>query len=298
MHSMTNERVLVTGASGLLGRYLLRTAPKNYNVSGTWCTTFIPSGYRLDVTDKVAVERVWDKFQPSIVIHCAAMGSVDYCETHWQDAWNVNVLGTRYILKVAKQNRTKVVFISTNAVFDGENAPYSESDERCPVNRYGVLKAEAEDWVTKYVSRYLIIRPILLYGWPKTGGRGNWVTHTLDALCYSSRLHIVQDTVTQPTYVEDCANAIWGLLRLGKDGIYHIGGVNRVSLYDFVVRVAHIWNLDEKLIWPVDSDFFKDMAPRPRDTTYDLKKLWDLNDETIRPSGVGYGLERMRGDAP
>lgn len=292
-----SDRVLVTGASGLLGKYLMHTAPEGYNVCGTWFTSFLPGGYRMDVTDEVTVRRVMHRIQPTIIIHCAAIGSVDYCETHWQDAWNVNVGGVTNVLTAAEEYGAKMVFVSTNAVFDGEHSPYVETDARNPINRYGSLKREAEILIEDYWYNWLIVRPILLYGWPYSGGRGNWVTRAMDFLCNGHTLHIVEDRFTQPTYAEDCAKAIWGLVRLSKTGIFHIGGIDRVSLYEFILRVADVWDLDKKLVSAVDSDYFKDLAPRPRDTTYNLTKLWDLDDRAIRPSGIESGLRRMHASA-
>ena len=117
------KRVLITGASGLLGKYLMRNHPDHWRVCGTWLKTFIPYGYRMDVTMPSSIQPVFDKFQPDIVIHCAALGSVDYCENHQQEAMNVNVIGTGNVLNASIKHNAKFVFISSNAVYDGENAP-------------------------------------------------------------------------------------------------------------------------------------------------------------------------------
>lgn len=286
--------VLITGASGLLGKYLIETAPSGIDAVGTWFTSFMPNGYRIDITDKVIVNRVFDRVRPHAVIHCAAIGSVDYCETHWQSAWDVNVEGFSNILEAAEAYRAKVVFVSSNAVYAGDAAPYTEESARIPVNRYGAMKREAEDLLLNYHRDYLIVRPIMLYGWPPVGGRSNWVTRVLESLRNENMTYIVDDTLTQPTYAEDCAKAIWCLLHTGKCGVYNIAGMDRMSLYDMAICVACAWGLDGKSIHPVKSSFFKDLAPRPKDTTYDLTKLWDLDIPEIRPSGLVDGLERMK----
>ena len=297
---MTGKRVLVTGASGLLGKYLTHTAPTEYNVRGTWFTSMLPNGYVMDVTDQNSVNSAFYKHQPEFVIHCAAIGSVDYCQRHWAEAFEVNVLGVQKVLKACKDYHSKVVFISTNAVYDGEHPPYDEDEERKPVNTYGRHKMFAEDAVTGYSGHWLIIRPIMLYGTPYKGGRGNWVTRVSDFLCNGSRLNVVDDVVTQPTYVKDVADLIWKMLP-DVDGVWNVGGADSMTIYDFTVQIAEVFDLCEtgrQLIHPAKSYEFSDLAPRPRDTTFSLDKLraYLEKGDTPMPSGILEGLQRMKSE--
>lgn len=295
------KRVLITGASGLLGKYLTHSAPAEYNVQGTWFTSMLPSGYVMDVTDDGNVINVFDKFQPEFVIHCAAIGSVDYCQRHWKEAFDVNVLGVQRMLKACRDYGSKVVFISTNAVFDGNHPPYSEEDDRDPVNTYGKHKVMAEDAVKAYAGKWLIFRPIMLYGTPYKGGRGNWVTRVLDFMCNGHKLQVVDDIITQPTYVQDLADLIWEMLP-EEEGIWNVGSEKPVTLYDFALQVAYAWEMDSarclNLIVPAKSYQFNDLAPRPTDTTYSLDKLrgyLTVKDKAM-PSNLKEGLMRMRSE--
>jgi len=246
----------------------------------------------MDVVDEASVHYVFDRVRPHVVIHCAALGSVDYCERNPECARITNVGGVAHILNAALAHRAKVVFISSNAVFGGNGAaPYAEDDGRFPVNMYGVLKKHAEDLVMEYYEDWLIVRPIMLYGWPYRGGRSNWATRVIEFLKAGLPLKIVDDTVTQPTYAADCAEAIWKLIAADETGIFHVGGCDRLSLYGFAMSVANVWGLDGAgLLEPVSSDYFSNIVRRPQDATYDLTRMISC---VANPVRLHDGLERM-----
>lgn len=284
-------RVLITGGSSLLGHALLSTKSTKIEAESTWYTNHIPNQHQLNITDKSQVRYLFDKVKPNLVIHCAANGSVDFAEKNYSIAAQVNIEGTENILWAARDYHAKVVYISTNAVFDGLNPPYSEDDKCQPVNRYGSIKRQAEERVMQRRGEWQIIRPFLLYGWPwPNGNRGNWATIIIDKLSKGEQLKLVNDVVWQPTYVVDCALAIWQL-STQKGGIYHVASDERATLYDFGLKVAKVWGLDSSLLAPVDSSEFATMAPRPKDTTYDLGKIKALG---IELDGIEAGLQRMK----
>lgn len=273
-----------------MGRGLLNTIPEGYQVEATWYTNYIPGQHQLNITDKSQVRYLFDRVKPELVIHCAANGSVDFAEKNYSDAALVNVQGTENILWAARDYYAKVIYISTNAVFDGTNPPYSEESKCQPINRYGSIKRQAEELVMAYRGQWQIIRPFLLYGWPWPGGRPNWATLVIDKLSKGESLKLVNDVVWQPTYAQDCASAIWKLSTEAQ-GIYHVASPERTTLYDFGLKVAKAWELDEALLQPVNSSHFAMMAPRPRDTTYNLDKIKALG---IELDNIEKGLIRMK----
>ncbi len=287
-------KILITGGSSLLGKALIETKPENHQVEHTWYTNMVdvPS-HRLSLTDKSQVGYVFSQVQPDIVIHCAAMGSVDYTEDHYQEVRNVNVIGTENILKATEDHKAKMVFISTNAVFSGNNPPYNEKRACSPINLYGNLKRDAENRVMDSKD-WLVIRPFLLYGWPWPGGRTNWVTAVRDALKKGVPMLMVDDVIWQPTCVVDVAETIWKLLETNNE-IYHVASSEKATLYNFALKVAKVFDLDTSLIQPVPSSHFKSIAKRPRDTTYNLSKLNELG---IELSDIESGLERMKCSLP
>src|SRR5688572_6590804 len=149
---MALMKTLITGGSSLLGKALLNTIPQDYQVESTWYTNYVgaQAGHQLNVTDKSQVRYLFDRVQPELVIHCAANGSVDFAEKNYSEASLVNVQGTENILRAARDYHAKVVYISSNAVFDGDNPPYSEVSHLSPINAYGSIKKQAEQKVREY----------------------------------------------------------------------------------------------------------------------------------------------------
>ena len=289
------DSVLITGGSGLLGKYLRQTSPNCYDISYTYKTHPIhnPEGYYMDLNDRHSIAKVFEEVKPNIIIHTAAIGSVDYCESHQQEALDVIVEGTRNVLDECKKHDSKIVYISSNAVYDGENSPYSETDITDPINWYGKCKLVAENLVQESRLSFLIVRPILLYGWPHKFGRLNWVNIIVASLSKGLPVSMVYDTLTQPTYAVDCARVIWMLMLRDREGIYNVGSDSRVTLFAFALEVAQVWGYDMKLVKGMSSDRLQLFAPRPRDTTYDLVKL---RNEVMECERIEYGLQRMRGE--
>ena len=287
-------KVLITGASGLLGKALLETASSKDEVHGTWFKNR-PSGryflHQLDITSSSCVYQLVKAIKPDVIIHCAAEGRVDFAEKHYDAAFEINVTGTHNVLRAAKECWARVVYISSNAVFNGTLPPYDETSMKDPINQYGTLKTLAER-LTKTSNGWLIVRPFLLYGWPNPGGRPNWATIVIDKLSKGEELPMVDDVIWMPTYVKDCAEAIWNLIDLENE-IVHIAGPDRVSLMEFGRTVAQRFNLDASLLTPVPSSYFPNMAPRPKDTTYNLSKAKELGIECL---GIEEGLRKMKED--
>lgn len=282
--------ILITGGSGLLGKSLKETHPPGVEIKSTWYTNCIGSDYQLDVCNKSQVNYVCNLVKPDMIIHCAANGSVDYAEKNFSEVRNVNVEGTKNIARAAYDWRAKLVFISTNAVFAGDNPPYHETSDRQPVNRYGSIKREAEERVME-LNRWLIIRPFLLYGWPHKNARSNWFSTIFQALLEKRQLRLVDDVYWQPTNAQDCAKAIWQLLDY-KNEIFHVATDDRVTLYKFGQIIARLWGYEETdLIQPIASSELKGIAPRPVDTTYDLTKLHEAG---ITLPGIEEGLKALQ----
>ena len=286
-------RVLLTGASGLLGRYLLKHQPLGMDVYPTYYEhEMMGDAIQMDLADKASIYYAFNVSDPEIVIHCAGMASVDACNRYPKVSHQINVEGTKTLVAAATEYKSEVVYISTNAVFKGENPPYHEFSGQSPINEYGRQKLMAENYVKAYAASWLIVRPILLYGKPWSWGRGNWATRVQDAIRLGQGLSVVNDTMTQPTYAGACAQAIWTAIEAKHDRYLHIGGADKMSLYDFCLTAMDVLGQGAKIeIEPVPSSAFDDIEPRPRDTTYDLSQMIELG---IEPMSVADGLERMR----
>ena len=289
-------RVLITGGTGLLGRALLSAVPLEIDAVATYYgeSTYGQSAalfHPLDVRDADAVARLFDQVRPEVVVHTASIGSVDYAERHREEAWTVNVGGTRNIAEACRRHRARLVFISSNAVFDGEHPPYAEKDSVCPINYYGDLKVEGERVVQEDVNEVAIVRPILMYGWPNPGERGNLVTFWLDKFEKGELVQAVDDVWSKPLQVENCAEVCWAVVTQGRVGTYHVAGADHVTLYEFALMVADVFGFDSDPVTPVPRSFFTQLAPRPADTSFVTDKMG--RELGVRPIGLAEGLATM-----
>jgi dTDP-4-dehydrorhamnose reductase len=297
-------RVLITGGSGLLGKSLLETKPDDIEVALTWNKNItgvadtLNLWYKLDIKNRSDVFEVFEVFKPNIVIHCASIGSVDYTESHYQEVRDVNVGGLNNVIDAANGYKSRLIYISSNAVFSGKTPPYDEKSPLEPTNAYGVIKREAEGLIRSNAEKWLIFRPFMLYGWPWLGGRINWAVKVIGELQLNRMLKLVDDVTWMPTYAPDCASVIWKLLfqkELDKE-IFNVASPERATLYQFGLKVCEVFSLEKNLLKPVNSDFFSIgqgavKAKRPKDTTYDLIKLSRYG---FMLSDIRTGLEDMR----
>ncbi len=275
---MARSTLLVTGGTGLLGKALATAVPPEVQPCWTHLRDLpaglAPSGFtRLDVADRESVFRLFARLRPAAVVHAAAMGNVDFAEQNREAARQVNVRATQNIVDACREHGARLVYLSSNAVFDGDHPPYDESSPRHPVNSYGRLKVEAEDLVLASGLSWTLVRPILMYGWPYPHGRDNPVTTWIRQLSAGQPVKAVDDRYWQPLYVGDCARLIWSLLQQQSEGIFHVAGPERLSMEEFARETARVFQLEERLIEPVHSDFFPALAPRPVDTSFVLTKL-------------------------
>jgi dTDP-4-dehydrorhamnose reductase len=291
-------KVLITGTSGLLGKALIATAPQNYELILAYHnnkpTTAKCSNKHKLVHFDLSKKPDFGNLSPDVIIHCAAIGSVDTVQKDYAYGIKLNFYSTLHMMEEAKRSKSKLVYISTNAVFDGRKPLYSEEDFLKPVNYYGLFKASSEMAIRSSDLDWIIIRPILMYGWPDPGERDNWVTTWIKKLSKNEECRVVNDVTTQPLYNIDCAIAVWKAIVARSRQIYNIAGDDRLTLYQFACKVAKCLQVPAETIKPASSTDFPGLAPRPKDTSYNLTKMHrDLNYRTL---GVTEGINQMMRD--
>jgi len=292
------KRVLITGGTGILGKALMENCPGNVQIFVTYLRDFwgnelsCPS-MKLDIVNKEDTLRAITEWaRPDVVIHAAGIGNVDFTENNRSIAEGITVDGTNNVIDACRRNGIKLIYISSNAVFDGRNPPYAEDSERLPVNYYGRLKVRAEDLVLSSGLNYAIVRAILMYGWHFHQSRPNPVTNWIRLLGEGKAINVVNDRYSQPLLAEDCARVIWDIVYKERAGVYHVSGADRVSLFEFALKTAEVFGLDKKLIRPVPSSYFQEIAPRPVDTSFSTDRI--KKEMGIYPVGIKKGLRRMK----
>ncbi len=196
------------------------------------------------------------------------MTDVDYCEDHREAALAANAHGTKNIVDAALKTGSKVVYVSTDYVFDGARGMYREDDAVSPISVYAYTKLLGEYYV-KDLPGYVIARTSVVYG----NARQNFVSWVRDSLRQGTEVKIFTDQYASPTLALDCAGAISALLRNDASGIFHTAGSERISRYEFARKIALLYGLDESLIRPTTSDAMKQKAKRPMDSSLDVSKI-------------------------
>lgn len=293
---MKARRVLITGGTGLLGQALLEAAPAGWEISAAYHQTQPPSEWQgrffpLELCDPASVDRLFRQVEPEVVIHAASVGSVDEAEQHPERVHQVNVGGTRQVGEACRRTGAFLITLSSNAVFDGRHPPYSENSPTLALNQYGRFKIEAEEWVKRSGLSYLIIRPILLYGWPLPGGRSNVVTRWLNSLEKGQSVEVAEDIYSMPLLAANGAEAIWTAVKRRCQGIVHLAGPDRIALVDFARRTARAFGCTEERVVPVHSSRLGLAAVRPKDTSFVITRM--QSELGIRPLGVEEGLACM-----
>jgi dTDP-4-dehydrorhamnose reductase len=271
-------KILLTGANGLLGRTLLRKLiDKKYDVVATVKdASNIRYGnakvLSLDISDGDAVYRLITSENPQCIIHAAAMTQVDQCELDKIDCWNTNVTATRFIVDAAQETRSRLIFISTDFVFDGSAGPYKETDVPNPVNYYGSSKLAAEKAIMESGVDWSIVRTVLVVGRTETDQRQNILSWVKEKLEKKENIKVVDDQVRTPTFVDDLAHGIILVLEKNAKGIFHISGKDTLTPYQIAKSTAEFLHLDSKLIERVDANSFTQPAQRPPITGFIIEK--------------------------
>ena len=244
----------------------------------------------LDVTDKSALKPAIMGAQPQTIINCAAMTNVDKCESDRQTAWAVNVTLVENLTRLARIVDARMIQVSTDYVFDGIKGPYTENAVPNPVNYYGKSKLAGENVCLSGSSAAAIVRTNVVYGPPSE--RPDFVRWVIDALESGTPIRVVDDQYSNPTYVEDIADTISRIVQRKRSGIYHVGGADYMTRFEFAVKIAEFFKGNVSLIRPVSTAELAQTARRPmRGGLISLKAETDLR-MTMR--GIESGLASIR----
>lgn len=256
-------KVLVTGYHGQLGYDVVKISEKQgHEVLGTTREHF-------DLTDEVKIKEVIRNFKPDVVVHCAAYTLVDKAEDEKELCFAVNVLGTRYIAEACKEVNAKMVYISTDYVFDGEsNRPYEVSDKVNPVNYYGETKLLGEYEVLKTVPYHFIIRISWVFG-----ENGNNFVKTMRRLAETRKeLNVVGDQYGSPTYTKDLSNLISEMIQTDRYGIYHASNEGTCSWSEFAGAIFEYSGLATR-VNSITTEDYPTRARRPKSSIMSKDEL-------------------------
>ncbi len=255
-------RILVTGASGLLGRTL---CPK---LSEEGFQYWACNSKIFDVTNTKMVNEIMNKISLDFIIHLAGYTNIDQAEDNPELAYNVNQMGTRNIARIAKKHNIPILYVSTDNVFDGtSNIPYKTTDAVNPINVYGKSKLAGEREIIKATKKYYILRTSWLYG---TGG---YVDAMLTFSNFRKEISVVDDQIGTPTNANDLSEKIIEIIKENKPyGIYHITSSGSASWSDFTKKIFEIKNRNVEVL-AIDKSDFPRPAKRPKYCVLDSENV-------------------------
>ena len=268
-------KILIIGGSGLVGSTLSKYARKNFEIHQTKNTNNIENNLptsKIDLlTQSNKMLNLINEFKPNTVVHTAAFPSVDFCQTNPKMADLLHVEITEKITKSCLKNNSKLIYISTDAVFDGKlNRKYCENDKPNPLGHYGKTKLQAEEIILGASKDNVILRSTVIYGKHERSRFTNWV---IGLLKEKKMVEAFTDQNNTPTLVDDIAKSILKIIDMKIGGLFHAVGKTCISRYEFARLLAKKYRLDENLIKPVTSQEKKQDAPRPVNGCLDNTKL-------------------------
>lgn len=257
-------RVLVTGVKGQLGYDVVNECKKR-GIEAVGVDV-----EEMDITDAQAVDDVVTQSKVDAVIHCAAYTAVDAAEDNVEICRKVNAEGTENIAKVCKKLDIKMVYISTDYVFDGEgDRPWEPDDERHPLNVYGQTKYEGELAVEQNLNKYFIVRIAWVFG---VNGK-NFIKTMLRLGEERGAVSVVNDQIGSPTYTYDLAVLLVDMVQTEKYGRYHATNEGLCSWYEFACEIFRQAGMHQVKVSPVDSSAFPAKAKRPNNSRMSKDKL-------------------------
>jgi len=290
------DKILITGVSGLLGWNLALKLRSSFRVYGTYLDhqILIPSveTFAFDFVNLAQIERLCDAIQPKVVIHTAAVSDPDYCELHHNEALAINTFATRELAKAASHQGARLIYISTNLVFDGIKGQYTEADSPAPQSYYGKTKYLGELEITNSCSNYVVLRLSVLYG------RGNGFKQSPFELLEQQALRgerasLFVDQFHSPLFIGDAVEAIARLAATKEQkGLYHMGGPERMSWFEFGESFCKVYAFPQSLLIPSEIGKAKLRAPRPIDSSLLSTKLQKALDFKLTP--VEEALQALR----
>lgn len=281
-------KIAITGGTGLVGSRVIELLKNKYEFIS------IDRSNGFDITDHSTLEKIQDNFD--IFLHLAAYTNVDGAEVdrdlkEESAAWKLNVSGTKNIIEVCKKLHKKIIYVSTEFVFDGEKGEYAEIDVPNPINWYGQTKFAGEKMVQTSSLSYMILRLSSPYR-SEFEKKNDFMRAMKSKLENSKEIMGVTDHTFTPTFIDDFANAVDILISNNAEGIYHVVGSDFLSPFDAAQKIAEVFNLNKNVIKPTTrEEYFIGKAKRGYN--------WSVKNDKIKTLGIEMrtfeqGLEEVK----
>ena len=259
-------KFFITGVNGQLGYDVKRELSER-----GYTDILAPTRVDLDITNEDAVKKMIREYRPSVIFHCAAYTAVDKAEEEQEKCYQVNVLGTKYLTEAAKEVGAKIIYISTDYVFDGtKEGFYQVEDKVNPVNYYGKTKYLGENFIRAY-DNHIIVRISWVFG---INGK-NFIRTMLNLAESHKELNVVCDQIGSPTYTKDLAGLLVNMFLSNVKGLYHVTNEGYCSWYEFAEFIFKESRKKVK-VHPILTKDYKTIAKRPLNSKLSKESLDDI----------------------
>lgn len=257
------EKFLIVGATGLIGRAIIEELNGNYQWIGTYFSKKRNGLIPLNVNDETHIGEIFSREIPTHVIYCVNLsGGVDFCEENPDLARKLHFEGAVNIAKECLKHEAKLIFISSECVFNGKKESYDENDEVNPLNAYGKYKVEAERWIQTNLKDYAIARTMSVYGWDSQTLSPNPLMQVYFSIMSKKKILVPVFRWANPIYVKDLARAIVEVSVSKESGIFNIAGPVFINRYDWLKKACEFLGWDSFFLLPLEN-IPKNMVPRP-----------------------------------
>ncbi len=266
-------KFLIVGASGLIGGALLNEALKQeHNALGTSYKQNLsdPHFTTTDINSDDSVAKTFSQFKPEVVYACAALANVDYCQTHPEESRATNYDGIKRIADFCNEFNSRLVFLSTDYVFNGKKGPYTEDATPNPINFYGEHKLLAEQYVKANSKNHLIVRTTITFGNERV--EKNFYLVLKSKLGQGQEMKVPTDQFGSPSYNKSIAKALVELGNNDLQGVLNISSDSFLSRFEFALLIARIFDLNKDLIVPVTTPELNQAAKRPMKAGLNIDK--------------------------
>jgi len=272
LNKINKMKLLITGVNGFVAGSVVAQANKNWeihgiarrDIDGLPDTVYV---YQLDLLDNEKLTEVFRQIKPDAVIHTAAMANIDVCEKSREEAENINVRVTKNLADLCKEAGAKLVFCSTDSVFDGIQGNYSEQDERRAINFYAETKIKAEKIVLDAAPTNAVARLALVMGMPVIGAGNSFLDNTLKKWDNGEAVKFPENEIRTPVDVVTLGAALVELAGNDFGGIIHLSGNTCLNRYQMALQIAESTGHPASLVIATDSNKMEGRAPRANDVS-------------------------------
>ncbi len=283
-------KYLILGANGLIGQQFVRLCrEKGIDYVGTRYSREWEGLIPFNQLEFEKIPLIFDRVSPTVVINSIGLaGGVNFCEENPDTGQKYHVEVTKIMVDWCRRKDVIFFYVSTDYVFDGKKPPYKEEDHTNPLNLYGQLKLESEQYIKEHLERYVIARTTNVFGWDPLTKTPNFLMHLINTLKESNTIKVPAFLYGNPTYVGDLAAGVMDLIEKKNYGLYHIVGSGYISRYDWAVKCIKMSGIKGKTIEKLERPP-TDMVPRPLLSHLDTSKFQKVS--RIKLHDIEEGLQ-------